>query len=138
MAFRSASRILARPAGLLRPTHARALASAAYPPRFFPNEPSKPTVVTSTIPGPKAKAGLQSLDTIWDAKAANLLCDYAGSTGNFLRDVDGNVFLDVYSQIASIAIGYNNPLLRDGKLPVRRLGTNAEGWIAAGCTSRNG
>jgi len=117
MAFRCSS--LAR-AGLAASKSAtrtslsrRAYASAAYAPRYFPDEPATPSVVTSSIPGPKVKAGIASLNEIWDAAAANLLCDYVNSKGNYLKDVDGNTYLDVYAQIASIAVGYNNPLLRD-------------------------
>lgn len=32
-------------------------------------------------------------------------------TGNYIVDVDGNTFLDVFAQIASIPIGYNSPQL---------------------------
>lgn len=34
--------------------------------------------------------------------------DYERSRGNFLVDVDGNAFLDLFGQIGSLPVGRNN------------------------------
>ena len=44
-------------------------------------------------------------DFVWDVGA--------GSIGPFCRDVDGNVFLDFTSHVASSPLGYNNPKIVD-------------------------
>ncbi|KAK9367061.1 aminotransferase class-III-domain-containing protein [Lipomyces kononenkoae] len=80
---------------------------AAY---YFPNEPEVPRLSTS-VPGPRSVEILKSLDKIYDAHAAYMVCDYQNSIGNYLRDADQNLYLDVYAQIASIPLGYNNPAL---------------------------
>ena len=36
-------------------------------------EPKKPKIVTSTLPGPKTKAGLQHLDSLQDTRAATMM-----------------------------------------------------------------
>ncbi|KAH7268311.1 4-aminobutyrate transaminase [Fusarium solani] len=77
---------------------------------FFPDEPEGPTVVTA-VPGPKSKDAVRRLDKVYDASAAVISVDYHKSYGNYIVDVDGNVMLDVYAQIASIPVGYNNPTL---------------------------
>ncbi|KMU90672.1 4-aminobutyrate aminotransferase [Coccidioides immitis H538.4] len=84
---------------------------------FFPNEPAGPTVKTA-IPGPKSQQKIAELDRVFDTRALNMLVDYSSSVGNYIADPDGNVLLDVYSQIASIPVGYNNPnLLEATKSP---------------------
>ncbi|KAI1853831.1 hypothetical protein JX265_012662 [Neoarthrinium moseri] len=67
------------------------------------------TSVTTEIPGPLSKASAKKLDAVFDARAVHFVVDYDKSNGNYIVDVDGNKFLDVYSQIASIPVGYNNP-----------------------------
>lgn len=77
---------------------------------YFPEEPTTPKVVTS-IPGPKSKAQLEELATVYDTKAAYFVTDYYKCLGNYIVDADGNQLLDSYCQISSIALGYNNPEL---------------------------
>lgn len=83
---------------------------------YFPNEPPSPQLVTSTIPGPKSQALNDELGEVFDNRATYFVSDYYNSVGNYLADVDGNKLLDVYGQISSIALGYNNPeLLKTAK-----------------------
>ncbi|PLW14184.1 hypothetical protein PCANC_00170 [Puccinia coronata f. sp. avenae] len=88
----------------------RAYATVATP-RFFANEPSRPELSTSEIPGPESRKLSREINEWQDARAHQLIVDYAKSIGNYLQDVDGNKLLDVFAQIASIAIGYNHPKL---------------------------
>lgn len=78
---------------------------------YYPNEPTKPVVKTSSIPGPESQKQLAQLDQVFDARPAYFIADYEKSIGNYIVDVDGNTYLDLYAQIASIALGYNNPAL---------------------------
>lgn len=76
---------------------------------YYPDEPTESKISTSSYPGPKAKQELEKLSNVFDTRAAYLLADYYKSRGNYIVDQDGNVLLDVYAQISSIALGYNNP-----------------------------
>ncbi|CAH6719275.1 4-aminobutyrate aminotransferase [[Candida] jaroonii] len=76
---------------------------------FYPDEPTGPILVKSNTKNVQEK---ESLGEIMDTKSVMFVCDYKKSIGNYLADVDGNVYLDVLQQIASIALGYNNPILK--------------------------
>ncbi|KAF2147643.1 4-aminobutyrate aminotransferase [Myriangium duriaei CBS 260.36] len=77
----------------------------------LPGEPSGPRMHTD-LPGPKSKAAAAELDALFDARAVQVVADYESSCGNYLVDVDGNIMLDLYAQIASIPVGYNNAGLK--------------------------
>ncbi|MBW0461955.1 hypothetical protein O181_001670, partial [Austropuccinia psidii MF-1] len=80
-------------------------------PRFFPKEPSGPLLRTPEVPGPKSKELSRSLSEWQDTRTHQFVVDYSKSIGNYIQDADGNKLLDVFAQIASIAIGYNHPEL---------------------------
>ncbi|KAI9850477.1 MAG: 4-aminobutyrate transaminase [Thelocarpon superellum] len=77
---------------------------------FFAEEPRGPTVKTA-IPGPKDKQAIADLDRVFDTRSLNMIANYQNSFGNYIADLDGNVLLDVYAQIASIPVGYCNATL---------------------------
>lgn len=78
---------------------------------FFADEADEPRVVTS-IPGPEAKKEIARLTKLFDTSSLNMMVNYDKSYGNYIADSDGNLLLDVYAQIASIPLGYNNSSLR--------------------------
>ncbi|VEU22849.1 DEKNAAC103925 [Brettanomyces naardenensis] len=78
--------------------------------KYFPDEPKAPHMITP-CPGPASKAKLAELSTAFDTKAAFFIADFYNSLGNYICDADGNLLLDAYCQISSIALGYNNPEL---------------------------
>jgi 4-aminobutyrate aminotransferase/(S)-3-amino-2-methylpropionate transaminase len=65
----------------------------------------------TAVPGPASLAARASIDQFQDVRTHHFYADYNKSLGNYVVDADGNVLLDVFSQIASLAVGYNNPEL---------------------------
>ncbi|KAI9361985.1 4-aminobutyrate aminotransferase [Pilaira anomala] len=63
----------------------------------------------TSIPGPTSKEILSKLNQYQDTRSVFFVADYAKSMGNYIVDADGNTLLDVFAQIASIPVGYNNP-----------------------------
>ncbi|KAK2172895.1 hypothetical protein NP493_921g01049 [Ridgeia piscesae] len=75
---------------------------------FNPNEPQWPSMKTS-LPGPASTQLMRELTDIQGEHMVQFFVDYEKSQGNYLVDVDGNVLLDLFSQIASASLGYNHP-----------------------------
>ena len=102
------------PTNTLKPaanfTAARATERMGFPQPFFRDEPACP-IVQSEIPGPKNRQAIQDLDKVFDTRSLKMMANYQNSYGNYIADLDGNVLLDVYAQIASLPVGYCNPAL---------------------------
>ncbi|CAH2073992.1 unnamed protein product, partial [Iphiclides podalirius] len=73
-------------------------------------EPEKPCIRTP-VPGPKTQQLFKELNSLQQAGAVQLFADYDKCIGNYFVDADGNTFLDAFTQISSIPIGYNHPKL---------------------------
>lgn len=78
---------------------------------YYPGEPSAPHSVTDDVPGPVSIKLNNLLGEVYDNRASYFVTDYLNSIGNYISDADGNRLLDVYCQISSIPLGYNNPRL---------------------------
>ncbi|CAF1000465.1 unnamed protein product [Adineta steineri] len=74
-------------------------------------EPSGPKMKTA-IPGPLSKQYMNDLEKTQNSLSTIFVLDVEKSIGNYSVDVDGNIMLDVYEQIASLPLGYNHPSIQ--------------------------
>ena len=74
------------------------------------HEPAGPSVKTH-LPGPNEQALRKRMDNHFQTISMNMFVDFEKSFGNYMVDIDGNVFLDVYQQISTLPLGYNHPEL---------------------------
>jgi 4-aminobutyrate aminotransferase / (S)-3-amino-2-methylpropionate transaminase len=74
----------------------------------IPGEPERAQVLTA-VPGPRTEALRARHQAFADARPIHVYQDGERSKGNYLVDVDGNTFLDIYGHIATVPIGYNHP-----------------------------
>ena len=78
----------------------------------FPGEPAHAQIVVPP-PGPQTQALREAHAAHQDPRTVYVYQDAARSRGNYLVDADGNTFLDIYTHIATIPLGYNHPALLD-------------------------
>jgi 4-aminobutyrate aminotransferase/(S)-3-amino-2-methylpropionate transaminase len=64
------------------------------------------------IPGPKSKQFMNDLEKTQNSLSTIFVLDVDKSIGNYAVDIDGNIMLDVYEQIASLPLGYNHPAIQ--------------------------
>ena len=83
----------------------------------MPGEPEGPHMVCD-VPGPKSRALHSELSQIQAMDSVHFFADYHKSLGNYIADVDGNLMLDVFTQISSVPIGRNKTVVKDPVLYV--------------------
>jgi 4-aminobutyrate aminotransferase/(S)-3-amino-2-methylpropionate transaminase len=72
------------------------------------SEPQGPHI--NKYPGPIMKNYLNDLELLTqDYQNVTCFLNYDKSFGNYFVDCDGNTFLDLYSNIGSLPLGYNHP-----------------------------
>ena len=70
-------------------------------------------MVTSTVPGPIGLEHRKKFGKISPHMEATMriFYDIENSSGNYINDIDGNRYLDAFSQISSATLGYNHPAM---------------------------
>lgn len=90
--------------------HALQPANTKYLSTYIERGPSRSSIETSN-PKPNSRKLPTELKTSHLPYTYKCSVDYSRSLGNYLVDVDGNTFLDVHPEIASVPLGYNHPEL---------------------------
>jgi len=74
--------------------------------------PYKTVVMRTSIPGPISQEKMEEMVGFnTSLGSVPFFVDYEKSQGNYMLDADGNVFLDAFSQISSLPLGYNHAAL---------------------------
>jgi len=75
-------------------------------------KPEETISIKTEVPGPVSRQ-LMSTHALQGGSggAVTFLADYQASSGCYIVDADGNRLLDMFSQIASLPLGYNHPAL---------------------------
>ena len=73
-------------------------------------EPKEPILKTE-YPGPASKAYISDLSKMTCTLMTIFPIDTSNSLGNYISDVDGNQYLDMFTAISAIGLGYNHPVL---------------------------
>lgn len=76
----------------------------------FPNEPEQPVIKTEWN-GPKTQEFINDLTQKTCTLNYQFPLDYDLSIGNYIADADGNQYLDVFTNISQVPLGYNHPEL---------------------------
>ena len=74
----------------------------------FPSEPEAPILKTA-FPGPKTQESIAEYGKQSCNLAQQFPIDLHESCGNYVADVDGNKYLDVFTSISCLPMGYNHP-----------------------------
>ena len=72
-------------------------------------EPAGPAMILTSFPGPEQTRYTDELGQRTCNLAVKFPVDMSKSIGNYIADVDGNVYLDVFMNISSTCMGYNHP-----------------------------
>ena len=83
-----------------------------YPPiNIYTQEPNAPKMLTN-YPGPRMKNLLNDLElSSQDYLNTQTFINYEKSKLNYFMDCDNNTYLDLYTNIGSLPLGYNHPSL---------------------------
>ena len=93
-----------------QPTAALVTPQSSACEKRFPLEPKQPLLKTS-FPGPKHQAYMKELSQHTCTLMAQFPIDTANSLGNYISDLDGNQYLDMFTSISAVGLGYNHPVL---------------------------
>lgn len=78
----------------------------------FPSEPDRPIIKTA-FPGPNVLESIAAYGETSCNAAQHFPVDLQESVGNYVADTDGNKFLDMFTSIACVGMGYNHPGLME-------------------------